>query len=145
MLKHYQSRLELVKSQQQEIKKLNDLGGENKKKIEALEAEKRDLSQKLKKYGTFHVQYKDHMNKVVNTQKILLNEANEMREISARAITVYATSQKQSVVDQMGLKIKQIKEMRLQADKLVENEKVMLARVAKAEETAETFTAGRLN
>ena len=136
--------MELVESQQQEIKKLNNLGGENKKKIEFLEAEKRDLSQKLKKYGTFHVQYKDHMNKVVISQKMLLNEAKEMREISDRAITMYATSQKQSVVDQIGLKIKQIKELQLRADKLVKDEKDMLDRVAKAEKTAEKFKAGRL-
>lgn len=124
---------------QEEIKKLDDLAGEHKKTIDALEAEKKDLSQKLKKYGTFHVQYKEHMNKVVTTQKILLDEAAEMRKTSAEAIAMYATNRKQSVVDQMGQKIQQIKEMRLQADQLVKYEKDMLARVAKAEETAKKY------
>lgn len=133
----------LVKSQEQEIKRLNDLGEDSKKEVEALEAEKRVLAQKLQKYGAFHTKYKDHMNDVVSSQKALLLEAKEMRQISAQAITAYKTHQKQSVVDQMGSKIQEIKEMRMQADMLVKNEKAMLDRVAKAEETAETFTEGK--
>jgi len=124
---------------QEEIKRLNDLADEYKKTIEALEVEKRDISQKLKKYGTFHVQYRDHMNKVVTTQKLLMNEADEMRKTSAEVIAIYATNQKQSVVDQMDLKIKEIKEMRVQADELVKYEKDMIARVAKAEDIAKKY------
>jgi len=144
MLRDHNSRMELVESQQQEIKKLNDLGEERKKRIEALEVEKKDLSQKLKKYGTFHAQYKDHMNKVVISQRLLLDEAKEMQQISAKAIEVYSTHQQQSVVDQMTLKIREIKKMRSDADQLVKADKTLLARVAAAEETAQKFKEGTL-
>lgn len=144
MLRDHKSRMELVESQQQEIRKLNDLGEDNKKKIDALEVEKKELSQKLKKYGTFHAQYKDHMNKVILSQRLLVDEAKEMQKISAQAIQAYATHKQQSVVDQMGAKIQEIKEMRLHADQLVKAERDLLARVASAEGTAQKFKEGAL-
>jgi hypothetical protein len=144
MLRDHTARMELVESQQQEIKKLRDFGEKDKKKIEVLEVEKKELSQKLKKYGTFHAQYKDHMNKVVNSQKLLIDEAKEMQKISAQAIQMYSTHKQQSVVDQIGVKIQEIKKMHLQADQLVKTERDLLARVASAEGTAQKFKEGAL-
>jgi hypothetical protein len=144
MLRDHTARMELVESQQQEIKKLRDFGEKDKKKIEVLEVEKKELSQKLKKYGTFHAQYKDHMNKVVNSQKLLIDEAKEMQKISAQAIQMYSTHKQQSVVDQIGVKIQKIKKMHLQADQLVKTERDLLARVASAEGTAQKFKEGAL-
>lgn len=140
MLEEYQSRVDLAQSQEEEIKRLNHSEDESQKKLEAMEGEKRILSQKLKKYKTFHAQYTDHMNRVVNSQKMLIDEAKEMRKASDEAIKAYAANQ--AAVDQIDFKLKEIRGMRLQADELVKKEQAMLDRVNIAEKTANEFKAG---
>jgi hypothetical protein len=73
----------ILESQQAEIKKLNLSNNESKKQIENLNNDKVILTAKIKKFTEISAKYKAHMNDVVQAQKYLMAEQNEIRTQAA--------------------------------------------------------------
>jgi hypothetical protein len=85
-MKDYEQQSQLVEAQKAEIEKLRDTSDSSIKQIKALESEKADLTDKLKKFADISSKYKKHMNDVVKAQKYLKSQANEIQKNTKEAV-----------------------------------------------------------
>jgi hypothetical protein len=115
----YNSKIELVESQKEQIEKLQGSNQESKAQIKALESEKDKLQKKIEKYAELSSKYKDHINQVAVSQKWLLNQARKMKE-DKKAILEASTTFAKSEAHFQNLEamIKEAKEFRVPAVQL---------------------------
>lgn len=78
-LEKYEIQKDLVEAQKAQIAKLQGCNVESETLIRSLDAEKHSLGNKIKKLTGLCEKYKNHMNDVVSSQRILMQEASKMR------------------------------------------------------------------
>jgi hypothetical protein len=114
-MQDYERQSQLVESQKAEIEKLRDISDFSVKQIQALESEKGDLTEKLKKFTELSSKYKKHMNEVVKAQKYLKIQASEIQKKAAEAIE--ARNVKETVLQKLESAIMDAKSLRVPAEK----------------------------
>jgi hypothetical protein len=86
VLQDYERQSQLLESQKVQIQKLRGTSESSVKQIQALESDKVDLTEKLKKFTELSSKYKKHMNDVVKAQKYLKLQASEIKQTAKEAI-----------------------------------------------------------
>ena len=77
-MENYEEQKSVIKSQKEEIEKLNASSAESINKIQTLEKEKGDLLKKTEKCKKLAEKYKDHMNQVTEAQRELHTRHQKM-------------------------------------------------------------------
>ncbi|KAJ5051867.1 uncharacterized protein L3040_001632 [Drepanopeziza brunnea f. sp. 'multigermtubi'] len=116
VIRGYDEQKALIESQQLDITNLQQVQDSSRKQIEALEAQKADLTQKIQKFAGKSSKYKNHINDVVKSQNFLKKEANEILKESSEirdALTGYiaAQSKKEANLDRMKAAIQEAKKI----------------------------------
>jgi hypothetical protein len=114
VMQDYERQCQLVESQKSEIEKLRDTSETSIKKIKALESEKVDLAEKVKKFTELSSKYKKHMNEVVKAQKYLKIQASEIQKKAAEAIE--ARKAKETILRKLENAIMDAKSLRVPAE-----------------------------
>jgi hypothetical protein len=142
ILEAHDSNVELLKAQQAEIKTLKSSQAETLEKLRNLEEDKSTLIQKVEKYINFGKTYKEHMNKVVDSQNALKFEASKIRDSSAKAIEACtgsasdARNVKASAEDKIAKSLQEIKAIRLESNQLSAEERTALSLARQAATTS---------
>ncbi|KAI9054353.1 hypothetical protein LZ554_001516 [Drepanopeziza brunnea f. sp. 'monogermtubi'] len=115
-IRGYDEQKALIESQQFDIMNLQQAQYSSRKRIEALEAQKADLTQKIQKFAGKSSKYKNHINDVVKSQNFLKKEANGILKESSEiknALTGYiaAQSRKDANLDQIKAAIQEAKKI----------------------------------
>ncbi|EHK98940.1 hypothetical protein M7I_5231 [Glarea lozoyensis 74030] len=134
--------IEKMKIQEAEIWRLKNLNEENTENIRKLEKEKTGLVQKVEKYIKHSETYKQHINKVVDSQNSLRVEAGKIRETSTKVIEAYHDStldaeDMKNSVKKMQKTLAEIKAVRSEIDKAQSDERSSLALAREATKVAE--------
>jgi hypothetical protein len=140
MLKSHDSNIEMMKTQEAEIKRFRDSQVQMLEKVKNLEEDKSTLIQKVEKYIQFGKTYKEHMNKVVDSQNALKFEAGRIREMSTKAIEAYkgsalAAEKMKASEDKILKSLQEMKRMKLEINKLSAEEHTSLALARQAATT----------
>ncbi|RDL37074.1 uncharacterized protein BP5553_04507 [Venustampulla echinocandica] len=135
----YQAKDAYIESQEKDIEKLKRSEDELRKRSESLEAANLALEERARKCTELGSKYKEHMNKVVQCQEMLVTQAKDMRKVSSQAIATYAAHQTAYSINEAATTkitdaLKAIKETRLEVDKSVADEKSLLLSTQKRTE-----------
>ena len=85
-MEDYDLQSKKIEAQKTEIKKLRDTSDSAINQVRALEKEKADLTDKLKRFSEISSKYKKHMNDVIISQKYLKSQAQEIQKSTRDAV-----------------------------------------------------------
>ncbi|KAF4627776.1 hypothetical protein G7Y89_g10377 [Cudoniella acicularis] len=145
MARNYEAHLQVVESQKLEIGRLKNLDVGSRKKLELLESEKSKLVEKLKSLQEKSAKYTSNMDKVINTNKALMIEAKERKELSKQVLDAHGKYEIASKSIQT--RIKELKgELTRQQDSIVEQNSILAKTQKELQITKETLqkAEGRL-
>lgn len=122
IMKDYEQQSQLVEAQKTEIEKLRDTNASTIKQVQALEKERTELADKLKKFAELSSKYKKHMNDVVKAQKYLKSQAMEIQTrtqaaIESTKIAAETHAAQEAALKQVQKVKKNAKDLRVPAEK----------------------------
>jgi hypothetical protein len=124
MLKDYQSSKEIVESQKSELEKLKASNAESLQQIRDLKEEKVILTKKIKRIEQLAANYKDHMNDVVELQKKLRKDYQQIQKATADVkIIQEAHVTREAHITRLEYLLQEVKEFRAPAEKLLAGKK----------------------
>lgn len=120
MLKDYQSSKEIVESQKSELEKLKTSNAESLQQIRDLKEEKVILTRKIKRIEQLAANYKDHMNDVVELQKKLRKDYQQIQKAGTDLkIIQEAHVTREAHIKRLEYLLQGVKEFRAPAERLL--------------------------
>lgn len=119
VLADYQEQKVTLEAQLIEIAQLKTSGQKNDEQLQALQAEKLQLDEKIKKLTDSSSKYKRHINEVVKTQKFLKAQSIDIRKLETEAVEIMPVLKNREItLESLHAGIKEVRELKAFVDNL---------------------------